>query len=225
MSKLLHLVATTVIGLMFLSSSVAAADKDISNSSHIILAKADTDAFDNLVYTFSKPVIDYTKRDLECLAKNIFYESGSESTEGKIAVGMVTINRALHPNFPGTICGVVKQKTVRSVPKQVKETYVVRTGYFNKLEQRTEVKTVYNEVAVCQFSWSCQKVKAPKANDPRWIESQQVAQDLLSGGYEDHKPKYGNLKFFHATYVRPAWHGLKKIVRIGGHVFYAHKDD
>ena len=36
-------------------------------------------------------------RDVECLARNIFYESGGEPTEGKIAVGIVTVNRAQDP--------------------------------------------------------------------------------------------------------------------------------
>ncbi len=38
-------------------------------------------------------------KDVECLARNIFYESGGEPTEGKIAVGIVTINRAQDPRF------------------------------------------------------------------------------------------------------------------------------
>ena len=193
MRKLLSL---AVISLMFLSSGVAAA-YDNSNS----IAKA----------------------DLECLAKNIFYESGKEPREGKIAVGMVTINRSQDDRFPNSICGVVKQRTALTVPRQETRTYMVKTGYFSK-EERTETYTTYKQVMVCQFSWYCNKVSMPKADDPRWIESLLVAEELLSGGYELYHPQYGNLKFFHNTFVRPAWNNLKRIVKIGGHIFYASKE-
>jgi spore germination cell wall hydrolase CwlJ-like protein len=51
--------------------------------------------------------------ELTCLAKNIFYEAGSESYTGKLAVATVTMNRVKHPSFPKTVCGVVYQKTNR----------------------------------------------------------------------------------------------------------------
>jgi spore germination cell wall hydrolase CwlJ-like protein len=51
------------------------------------------------------------KQQVECLAQNIYFESGHESEEGQIAVGMVTMNRVKSGIFPDTICGVVKQKT------------------------------------------------------------------------------------------------------------------
>lgn len=50
------------------------------------------------------------KQQVECLAQNIYFESGHESEEGQIAVGMVTMNRVKSGIFPDTICGVVKQK-------------------------------------------------------------------------------------------------------------------
>ena len=56
-------------------------------------------------------VIKHTKRDLECLAKNIYFEAKGESLPGKIAVAQVTLNRVLHKeDFNKTICGVVYQK-------------------------------------------------------------------------------------------------------------------
>jgi spore germination cell wall hydrolase CwlJ-like protein len=51
------------------------------------------------------------KKDLHCLAENIYYEAGGESFEGKLAVAQVTINRANSGKFPGNICSVVYQKT------------------------------------------------------------------------------------------------------------------
>jgi spore germination cell wall hydrolase CwlJ-like protein len=50
-------------------------------------------------------------QQLVCLAKNIYYESATESYEGKLAVAQVTMNRLNHPDYPSDVCGVVYQKT------------------------------------------------------------------------------------------------------------------
>lgn len=50
------------------------------------------------------------KHQVECLAQNIYFESGHEPKEGQIAVAFVTINRMESGQFPNSICGVVKQK-------------------------------------------------------------------------------------------------------------------
>ena len=56
-------------------------------------------------------VLAHTKRDLDCLAKNIYFEARGENRQGKIAVAQVTLNRVKHPEeFKKTICGVVYQK-------------------------------------------------------------------------------------------------------------------
>ena len=51
------------------------------------------------------------KRQVDCLAENIYYEAGYEAEKGKVAVALVTLNRVEDPRFPKDICGVVKQKT------------------------------------------------------------------------------------------------------------------
>ena len=50
-------------------------------------------------------------REVECLAKNIYFEAGSEPRAGKIAVAEVTMNRVKSKQFPRSVCGVVYQKT------------------------------------------------------------------------------------------------------------------
>ena len=52
-------------------------------------------------------------KQLECLAKNIYYESAQESYEGKLAVAQVTINRTNSPHFPSDFCSVIYQKNDR----------------------------------------------------------------------------------------------------------------
>lgn len=50
-------------------------------------------------------------RELKCLADNIYYEAGNQSTHGKLAVAAVTINRVNSPRFPKSVCSVVYQRT------------------------------------------------------------------------------------------------------------------
>ena len=48
-------------------------------------------------------------RALQCLTAAIYYEAASEPDAGQQAVAQVVLNRARHPAFPGTVCGVVYQ--------------------------------------------------------------------------------------------------------------------
>lgn len=51
------------------------------------------------------------KREVDCLAENIYHEAKSESNKGQVAVALVTMNRVKDTRFPKKICEVVKQKT------------------------------------------------------------------------------------------------------------------
>ena len=91
---------------------------------------------------------------LDCLARNIYHEAGSEPFEGKVAVAQVTINRTESGQFPGDICKVVYQKNV-----------------------------VYEKV-MCQFSWYCEGPSAMKPmNGPMYTESMEVAKKVLLEGF------------------------------------------
>jgi spore germination cell wall hydrolase CwlJ-like protein len=80
----------------------------------------------------SNAVQENISKQVQCLAKNIYYEASNQDFEGKLAVAQVTVNRASSGKFPTDICDVVYQKTL------------------------------YNGVTVCQFSWTCQQVLPPK---------------------------------------------------------------
>lgn len=53
-------------------------------------------------------------RDLECLTQAVYYEARGEGRDGMKAVAQVVLNRARHPAFPKTVCGVVFQGSGRS---------------------------------------------------------------------------------------------------------------
>ena len=91
---------------------------------------------------------------LDCLARNIYYEAGYEPFEGKVAVAQVTINRAESGDFPSDICRVVYQKNI-----------------------------VYEKV-LCQFSWYCETATIKKPmNGPAYTESMEVAKKVLLEGF------------------------------------------
>lgn len=57
----------------------------------------------------TKPLV-VSDKGLDCLARNIFFEAGTENELGKYAVGQVTINRLRHGYWGDTLCEVVYYK-------------------------------------------------------------------------------------------------------------------
>lgn len=55
-------------------------------------------------------MIDFPPAEVRCLEAAIHYEAKGESFAGKLAVGNVVLNRVAAPNFPKSVCGVIKQK-------------------------------------------------------------------------------------------------------------------
>jgi N-acetylmuramoyl-L-alanine amidase len=56
---------------------------------------------------YRKPL---NKKDLKCLAMNMYHEARGEHKIGKLAVGHVTLNRVKHEDYPKNICNVVHQR-------------------------------------------------------------------------------------------------------------------
>ena len=128
------------------------------------------------------------KKQQLCLANNIYYEAGIEPKNGKLAVAQVTMNRVASGDFPNSICKVVSQKTVKK-----------------------------KKVQVCQFSWKCQNVKAPKHTDRSYKESQEIARKFLQK--VQHVPELKDALYYHADYVNHGWK-KERITKIGKHIFY-----
>jgi spore germination cell wall hydrolase CwlJ-like protein len=163
-----------------------------------------------------------TNKELDCLTSNIYYEAGNEPEEGKVAVGLVTLNRSTNEKFPDTICGVVRQR----MTKYISNTVVIQRVSYDAVGRKklvTEKHTVWKPITICQFSWNCESYhRTHKINPSRWQECQRVAQALLDGEYWDFRLKYTDVLYFHEHRVRPAWARQKqRMHRIGGHIFYA----
>jgi len=53
---------------------------------------------------------EFHTRNIDCLARNVYYEARGESLTGQYAVAEVTMNRKASLGYPKTVCEVVYQK-------------------------------------------------------------------------------------------------------------------
>jgi spore germination cell wall hydrolase CwlJ-like protein len=134
------------------------------------------------------------KKELECLALNIYREAGHEPFEGKVAVAQVTLNRVEHEKFPDGVCAVVYEKTLSSASGKI----------------------------ICQFSWYCDSTHRNRPiNRPAYEESMKVAKQVLLEGFR--LPSLEDALFYHADYINPNWK-LDRITKVGTHIFYKPKE-
>ena len=133
---------------------------------------------------------------VQCLAKNIYFEAASQSTAGKLAVAFVTKNRVDSKHFPNTFCDVIYEGLhwASGHPKRDR----------------------------CQFSWYCDGVNDDPRHTGMWETSQTVAKwfydhkdrlmDITDGATH-----------YHADWMEkyPHWATkYRKNVRIDDHIFY-----
>jgi spore germination cell wall hydrolase CwlJ-like protein len=70
-----------------------------------------------------------------------------------------------------------------------------------------------------QFSWANNKsVRWTRPSGPAWNESMEIAKDVLEEGATIKGME--DALYFHATYVRPGWRNVRKVTKIGAHIFY-----
>ncbi len=147
--------------------------------------------------------IKYTSEDLDCLAKNIYFEAGVESTAGKLAVANVTINRILSKEYPNSVCGVVKEG---------RHYYSARSETWEPLRD------------MCQFSWYCDG-RGDNPNPGRtWESSKDLAKIVLGKHQQDILIDITDgATHYHANWMEsfPRWsEEHKKVASIDRHIFY-----
>ena len=147
--------------------------------------------------------VKYTPEDVLCLAKNIYFEAGVESTAGKLAVANVTINRTLRNNYPNTICAVVQEGI----------------HYYNaKIEKYVPVRDR------CQFSWYCDGLLDDPREGKTWDSAKVLAEIVLENHYDKALIDITDgATHYHANWMEtyPSWSKRKKIMAsIDRHIFY-----
>jgi len=91
-----------------------------------------------------------SERQIECLAKNMYFEAKSEPIEGIKAVGFVTMNRVADSDFPKTICEVVYQKN----GKTCQFSWVCLPSHNKVIRDRVSYDKIYElarAIAISQF--------------------------------------------------------------------------
>ena len=150
--------------------------------------------------------VKYSPADAECLAKNIYFEAGVESTAGKLAVANVTINRAANKNYPNTICGVV-QEGIHYYNASKDEHFPVRDR--------------------CQFSWYCDGLGDNPREGRTWDSAQDLAKKVLVNHYDKALIDITDgATHYHANWMEiyPRWSKTKKVMAsIDRHIFYGNR--
>ena len=95
-----------------LAYHVAETEERIESVEHAVVAIADDVQEIKQAVIGHEPVTKlskraYSKKEFDCLARNIYYEAGVEDTLGKLAVAQVTLNRVKTGYWGDTICDVV----------------------------------------------------------------------------------------------------------------------
>ena len=140
--------------------------------------------------------INAKEHEIECLAQNIYHEARSESTAGRMAVALVTLNRVKDERFPNTICGVVKQ-----------------TKYYPS--GRIDLHS-------CQFSWYCDGKPDTIKDQNCYKDILLIAEVMYT--YETEDFTEGSL-WYHSPKVKPKWSMIyTKVVKIDNHIFYKDVD-
>ena len=189
------IIAVAVIAVMYAVYSTASSVPAVSDTGTLPPV---TDI--EITYDYKQSAGEVVKRELMCLAKNIYFEAGTESTAGKIAVGVVTMNRVEDKRWPDTVCGVVEQAVYSKWWLEVKG-------------KKVPVRHM------CQFSWFCDG----KADDPypgdMWKESVQIAERIYFS--QAYAGLLEGATHYHAIYVNPRWaKHFKMVTRIDSHIFY-----
>lgn len=135
----------------------------------------------------------YSAIQLECMARNIYFESRGEGREGMAAVGYVTMNRVKSGEYPRSICGVVYQGS------------------------RNSRGELYN----CQFSWVCDGTSTSVRNKKQWLLAKELAFEVANGYDTQSDPTKGSM-FYHAAYLNRPFRHMKVVreVKINNHIFY-----
>lgn len=114
-------------------------------------------------------------RQLDCLARNVYYEANGENMEGKLAVAQVTLNRTFSGKYPKNICSVVAQSAVVKDKK------------------------------VCQFHWYCDPRKSKSRKIEEDSESYEAARMVLIDGHRIAELSGVFFFHTYDTYINPRW--------------------
>lgn len=141
---------------------------------------------------------EFYKAEIECLAKNMYFEARGEGERGQTAVAFVTINRVRSNKYPNTVCEVVYQAKTnsRGVPLR-------------------------NQ---CQFSWYCDG-KVDTVTERIYNRIERRAEYIYVNYHLNDmmKDTTDGATHYHNNKVNPYWsrhENYQYVASIGQHIFY-----
>lgn len=140
--------------------------------------------------------IDKNEEQIQCLARNIYFETRAVTLSAAMSVTDVVLNRVDSSQYPNTPCKVVHQG--------------LKDDNGNMLRNK------------CQFSWYCDGKSDKPKDKSAWKRSLKFASDMYNFNY--YRGLTEGSTHYHATYVQPFWApSLDRVDQIGPHIFYRHK--
>lgn len=134
-------------------------------------------------------------RQINCLARNMYFEAGNQGQVGMAAVGDVVFNRLQHGIYPDRICQVIDSG---------------KRDLLGRLKNG------------CEFSWRCDGLKHDVRDNTVYAAAYEVAYNQYL--YRAKIPDLtGGARFYHADYVDPhngIWKKACPVKKIGAHIFY-----
>lgn len=83
-------------------------------TSFVIVNMSTVFAQDKVISVEYNQLTKDARKQVDCMAENIYFEAAHEPKKGRLAVALVTMNRVQDPRYPKDICSVVKER-VRSI--------------------------------------------------------------------------------------------------------------
>lgn len=138
------------------------------------------------------------QKEIECLAKNMYFEAQGEDEDGQNAVAFVTINRVRSDRYPDNVCDVVYQARTDSLGRPLRNQ--------------------------CQFSWYCDG-KVDTVTEWVYNKIEHRAEYIYVNYYLNNmmKDTTDGATHYHSNEVDPYWSRHKNyqyVASIGQHVFY-----
>ena len=142
------------------------------------------------------------KKEITCLAKNMYFEARNEGTAGVLGVTNVVLNRVKSEIYPNTICGVIEDAKISQW----------------WLKEKGIKKPIKNK---CQFSWFCDGYSDEPKDEKTYNEIYNLAEEFIAGKHKSMIDITDGAMWYHADYVHPRWANHKEVTtKVGRHIFY-----
>ena len=142
------------------------------------------------------------KKEITCLAKNMYFEARNEGTAGVLGVTNVVLNRVKSDLYPNTICGVIEDA-------KISQWWLKEKGLKKPIKHK------------CQFSWFCDGYSDEPKDEKTYNEIYNLAEEFIAGKHKNMIDITDGAMWYHADYVHPRWANHKEVTtKVGRHIFY-----